>query len=92
MENNQSRKKRKVSPGMGEKVTKGKTKVGTTTTMQNTFERLVQATEGHNEIEKVEIAATSYVHGQYSIPGCVTTWKSVREEGHLNGRQFCYAL
>ncbi|KEH30419.1 hypothetical protein MTR_4g069400 [Medicago truncatula] len=61
MESNKSRKKRKVSPDMGEKVTKGKIKVGTATTMRNTFERLVQAAEGHNEIEKAEIVATSNV-------------------------------
>lgn len=92
MESNKSRKKRKVSPDMGEKVTKGKTKVGTATTMRNTFERLVQAAEGHNEIEKAEIAATSNVLGQYSIPDCVTILKSAKEEGHLNNRQFSYAL
>ncbi|XP_039685067.1 L10-interacting MYB domain-containing protein-like [Medicago truncatula] len=92
MESNKSRKKRKVSPDMGEKVTKGKTKVGTATTMRNTFERLVQAAEGHNGIEKAEIAATSNVLGQYSIPDCVTILKSAKEEGHLNNRQFSYAL
>ncbi|AES68815.1 hypothetical protein MTR_3g015590 [Medicago truncatula] len=93
MGNNQSRKKRNVSPDMGVKVTKGKTKAGTTTTMRITFERLVQAAEGHNEIEKAEIAATSNVLGQYSIPDCVITiLKCAKEEGHLNSRQFSYAL
>jgi len=38
MENDQLRKKRKVSPDMGEKFTKGNTKVGTATTMRNTIE------------------------------------------------------
>ncbi|KEH37806.1 hypothetical protein MTR_2g047922 [Medicago truncatula] len=39
MEYTQPKKKRKVSPNIGEKVTKGKAKVGTTTTMRKTFER-----------------------------------------------------
>lgn len=39
VENTQPKKKRKVSPNIGEKVTKGKAKVGTATTMRKTFER-----------------------------------------------------
>lgn len=92
VENAQSKKKRKASSIMGEKVTKGKAKVGSAVTMRNTFERLVQAAESHNEVEKAEIAATSNVHGQYSIPDCVKILKSVKEEGLLNGQQFSYAL
>ncbi|XP_045800098.1 L10-interacting MYB domain-containing protein-like [Trifolium pratense] len=92
VENTQSKKKRKVSPDMGEKGTKVKTKVATATTMRSTFERLVQAAESHNEVEKAEIAATSHVHGQYSIPDCVNILKSLKEEGLLDGQQFSYAL
>jgi len=72
------------------RVTKGKTKVETATSRRNMFERLVQATKSHNKIEKAEIAATSNVYGQYSIFDCVTILKSVKKEGHLNGRQFNY--
>jgi hypothetical protein len=92
VENTQSKKKRKVSPDMGEKGTKVKTKVGTATTMRNTMERLVQAAESHNEVEKAEIVATSHVHGQYSIPDCVKILKSLKEEGLLDGQQFIYGL
>ncbi|CAJ2635820.1 unnamed protein product [Trifolium pratense] len=92
VENTQSKKKRKVSPDIGDKGTRGKTKVGTATTMKNTFERLVQAAESHNEVEKAEIAASSHVHGQYSIPDCVKILKSVKEDGLLDGQQFSYAL
>ncbi|KAK2403292.1 hypothetical protein QL285_052746 [Trifolium repens] len=92
VENTQSKKKRKVSPDMGEKGTKVKTKVGTATTMRNTFERLVQAAESHNEVEKAEIAATYHVHGQYSIPDCVKILKSLMEEGLLDAQQFSYGL
>jgi len=92
VENTQPKKKRNVSPDIEEKVTKGKAKVGTTTTMRITFERLVDATEGHNEVEKAKIVATSHVHGQYSIPDCVKLLKSAKEDGFLNGQQFSYAL
>jgi hypothetical protein len=92
VENTQSKKKRKASPDMGEKGTRGKAKVGTATTMRNTFERLVQAAESHNEVEKAGIEATSHVHGQYSIPDCVKILKSVKEDGLLDGQQFSYAL
>ncbi|GAU48963.1 hypothetical protein TSUD_406710 [Trifolium subterraneum] len=92
VENTKSKKKTKVSPDIGEKGTRGKTKVETATTMKNTFERLVQAIESHNEVEKAEIAASSHVHGQYSIPDCVKILKSVKEDGLLDGQQFIYAL
>ncbi|KEH19292.1 hypothetical protein MTR_8g446440 [Medicago truncatula] len=92
MENTQPKKKRKVSPAIGEKVTKGKAKVGTTTTMRRTFERLVEAAEGHNEVEKAQIAATSHVHGEYSILDCVKLLKSAKDDGFLNGQQFSHAL
>jgi len=61
VENTQSKNKRKVSPNMDEKTTKSKVKVGTAPTMRKTLERLVQAAEGHNEVEKVETEATSHV-------------------------------
>jgi hypothetical protein len=92
VENAQSKKKRKASSDIGGKVTKGKAKVGSAATMRNTFERLVQAAEGHNEVEKAEIAATSNVYGQYSIPDCVKILKSLKDEELLNGQQFSYAL
>jgi hypothetical protein len=92
VENTQSKKKRKASPDMGEKGTRGKTKVGTATTMRNTFERLVQAAESHNEVEKAGFEATSHVHGQYSIPDCVKILKSLKDDGLLDGQQFSYAL
>ncbi|XP_058736160.1 uncharacterized protein LOC131608266 [Vicia villosa] len=90
--NTQSKNKRKISPNMGERSTKGKAKVGTAPTMRKTLERLVQAAEGHNEVEKAEIAATSHFNGQYSIPTCVEILKSAKEKGLLNGQQFSYAL
>ncbi|CAI8589928.1 unnamed protein product [Vicia faba] len=77
---------------MGEKVTKDKTKVGTASTMRNTLERLVQAGEGHDEIEKAENTVMFHVHEQYSILDCVKILKSVKEEGFLDGQQFSYAL
>jgi hypothetical protein len=92
VENTQSKKKRKVVSNMGEKVAKGNAKVGTSLTMRKTFERLVEAAEDHNEVEKAGIAATSHVHGQYSIPDCVKLLKSAKDEGFLNGQQFSYAL
>jgi len=92
VENTQPKKKRKVSPDIGEKVTKGKAKVGTTTTMRKTFERLVEAAEDHNEVEKAQIAATCHVHGEYSIPDCVKLLKSAKDDGFFNGQQFSYDL
>jgi hypothetical protein len=74
------------------KVVKGKAKVGTTTTLRKTFEQLVEATEGHIDVEKAQIAATSYVYGQYSIQNFVNILKSEKVEGFLNGQQFSYAL
>ena len=56
------------------------------------MERLVEAAENHNEAEKDEIAATSHVHGQYSIPECIQVLKNLKEEGRLDGRQFSYAV
>lgn len=64
---------------MGDKVAKGKSKVGTATAMRKTLERLVQAAESHNEVEKEELAATSHLHGQYSIPNCVEVLKPLKE-------------
>ena len=92
VENTQSKNKRKVSPNMDEKAGKSKAKVGTAPTMRKTLERLVQAAENHNEIEKAEIEATSHVNGKYSIPTCVAILKSAKEEGLLDGKQFSYAL
>jgi len=92
MENTQPKKKRKVSIDIGVKVIKGKTKVGTTTTLRKTFEQLVEANEGHNDVEKAQIATISHIHGQYSIPYCVNLLKSEKVEGFLNGQQFSYAL
>jgi len=60
--------------------------------MRKTFERLVKAAEGHNEVEKAQIAATSHVHGEYYIPYCVKLLKSAKDDGFLNGQQFGYAL
>jgi hypothetical protein len=92
VENTQSKKKRKISSNMGEKVAKGRAKVGTASTMRKTFERLVEAAEDHNEVEKAGIAATSHVHGQYSIPDCVKLLKNAKDEGFLNSQQFSYTL
>ncbi|GAU28757.1 hypothetical protein TSUD_372660 [Trifolium subterraneum] len=90
--NTQSKNKRKVSPKIVETSTRGKTKIGTAPTMRKTLERLVEAAEGHNEVEKAEIEARSHVNGQYSIPACVAILKTAKEEGFLNGQQFIYAL
>jgi len=92
VENTQSKNKRKVSPNMDEKAAKSKAKVGTAPTMRKILERLVQAAENHNEVEKAEIEATSHVNGKYSIPTCVAILKSAKEEGLLDGKQFSYAL
>ncbi|XP_057447845.1 uncharacterized protein LOC130739537 [Lotus japonicus] len=92
MENNQLKKKRKVTQDHNGKVTIGKGKVGSATAMRKSLDRLVEAAENHNEVEKDEIAATSHVHGKYSIPNCIEVLKSVKEEGLLTDRQFNYAL
>lgn len=60
--------------------------------MRKTLERLDQATEGHNEVEKVEIAITSHINKHYSIPTCAEILKSLKEWGLLNGQKFSYAL
>lgn len=69
-------------------MTKGKAKVGTTTTMRNTFELLTEASVGHNEVEKAQIAVTSNVHVQYSIPDYIILLKSAKEDGFLNEQQY----
>ncbi|XP_045816045.1 uncharacterized protein LOC123909273 [Trifolium pratense] len=92
VENTQFKKKRKIVSNMGEKAAKGRAKVGTTLAMRKTFERLVEAAEDHNDVEKAGIAATSHVHGQYSIPDCVKLLKKAKDEGFLNSQQFSYAL
>jgi hypothetical protein len=92
VENTQSKNKRKVSPNIGETSARGKAKIETATALRKTLERLVEAAEGHNEVEKAEIEARSNVNGQYSIPACVAILKSAKEDGFLNGQQFIYAL
>ncbi|CAJ2646006.1 unnamed protein product [Trifolium pratense] len=92
VENTQFKKKRKIVSNMGEKAAKGRAKVGTASAMRKTFERLVEAAEDHNDVEKAGIATTSHVHGQYSIPDCVKLLKKAKDEGFLNSQQFSYAL
>jgi hypothetical protein len=84
--NTQSKKKRKTSQDIGEKVTKDTGKVEFVTSMRN-IERLVEAAEVNNDI-----AGPSYVCGQYSIPSCIEVLKNIQREGLLNDRQFSYAL
>jgi hypothetical protein len=78
----------------GKKVTRGKTKVGTTSTMRKSFERLVEAAEDHNAAKKDgnSAAPASHVHGKYSIPDCVKLLKSAKNDGFLNSHHFSYAL
>lgn len=92
VENTQLKKKRKTPQDMGDKLAKGKENVGTATTMSKILEQLLQAIKRHNKAEKVEIAAASYVHGQYSIPECIKVLISLEEEGVLSDQQFTYAL
>ncbi|KAK2381823.1 hypothetical protein QL285_069404 [Trifolium repens] len=80
MENIQSKNKRKVSPNIGEASARGKAKIGTAPAMRKTLERLVEAAEGHNEVEKAEIEARSNVNGQYSIPACVAILKKSMDD------------
>jgi len=75
VKNTQPKKQRKVYPFIGQKVTKEKAMVGTTITMRKIFEWLAEASDGHNEVEKAQIVATSHVHGHDSIPDCVKLLK-----------------
>jgi len=43
--------------------------------MRKIFKWLAEVAEGHNEVQKAQIVATSHVHGQYSIPDCVKLLK-----------------
>ncbi|XP_058740126.1 uncharacterized protein LOC131612347 isoform X1 [Vicia villosa] len=43
-------------------------------------------------VEKEDIAATSYVSGQYSVPNCIHVLRFLKEEGRLYGKRFSYAL
>lgn len=43
-------------------------------------------------VAKEDIAAASYVSGQYSIPNCIHVLRNLKQNGRLYGKRFSYAL
>ncbi|XP_057432808.1 L10-interacting MYB domain-containing protein-like [Lotus japonicus] len=80
MENTQLRRKRNAPQDINNKATKARGEVSTTPVV----------VENRDEAEKDETA--SYAHGQYSIPNCFQVVNNLKDGGHLDEQEFCYAL